>query len=86
MMGSMRTGEQSTRFSTKIYRLLPESISREWLKWSTKVTPHIVGYLSLFQDIQMKFSQSDEFSRFFISDHMGELWPTHWKNFGPPFI
>ena len=70
------TGEQSTRFSTKIYRLLPESISREWLKWSTKVTPHIVGYLSLFQDIQMKFSQSDEFSRF--------LSQIIWGNFGPP--
>ena len=70
------TGEQSTRFSTKIYRLLPESISREWLKWSTKVTPHIVGYLSLFQDIQMKFSQSDEFLRF--------LSQIIWGNFGPP--
>ena len=70
------TGEQSTRFSTKIYRLLPESISRERLRWSSKVTPHIVGYLSLFQDIQMKFSQSDQFSRF--------LSQITWGNFGPP--
>ena len=53
------TDEQSARFSTKISRLLPKSISRDWLKWSTQVTPHIVGYLSLFQNIQMNFSQCD---------------------------